>query len=455
MPHLIRLDWPSFGAPDLPPAFTLREMQARLAAFRRVGAAYDVLAVYGDREHAANIHWLTGFDPRFEEAVLLVTAQDALLLAGNECLPYTGISPLVQAGDIRVGHCASLSLPSQPRKGRNLAAWLGDMVPKGASVGAVGWKWFTVTEVDEPALALDIPAFVADPLRRIAGRVENATALMMHPSHGLRARVDAAEIARLEFSNYHAAQALTRMVFSFRDGMTDFDAHAAARLCGLPLGCHSTFATGARAAQGLSGPTGEVLRTGLPISFNVSHWGSNICRSGWLARNDADLPLQARDYLQVFAGPYMAAMSHWCALMQPGVPGGDVWTAMQAALPFDVFGVTLNPGHLIGLDEWISSPIYQGSTEPLASGMAMQMDIIPDHPHYGSTRMEDGYVIADAALRAALGAQYPQVMARCAARADFMRDMIGLTVPECLLPLADTCGILAPYLMNPAQVIAL
>ena len=47
---------------------------------------------------------------------------------------------------------------------------------------------------------------------------------MMHPAHGLRARVDAAEIARLEFANHMAAAALRRMVFAFREGMTDFAA---------------------------------------------------------------------------------------------------------------------------------------------------------------------------------------------------------------------------------------
>ena len=32
------------------------------------------LVVYGDREHFANLAYLTGFDPRFEEAVLIVGA---------------------------------------------------------------------------------------------------------------------------------------------------------------------------------------------------------------------------------------------------------------------------------------------------------------------------------------------------------------------------------------------
>jgi len=121
-------------------------------------------------------------------------------------------------------------------------------------------------------------------------------------------------------------------------------------------------------------------------------------------------------------------------------------------LPFETFNLVLNPGHLIGLDEWLLSPIYEGSDEPLASGMAMQMDVIPGHPVYGSTRMEDGYVIADTALRAELTAQFPAVAARCAARAQFMREVIGMDVPDCLLPLADTCGIIAPWLLDPGLV---
>ena len=454
--QIIRIDWPDFGEPEVPAAPDLPAMQGRLAAVRAAMAerGLEVMVVYGDREHAANIHWATGFDPRFEEAVLVVTAGDALLIAGNECLPYTGISPLVAAGAIRVAHCASLSLPSQPRKGRRLPDLLADVVPAGASVGAAGWKWFGADEVDDPETALDLPAFLADPLRRMAGRVVNATEVFMHPGHGLRCMVDADEIARLEFSNWMAAKALTRMAFGLREGMTDFAAFAAAGVGGLPLGCHPTFATGDRAAQGLSGPSGQVLRRGSPISFNICHWGSNICRAGWLARGPEDLPEAARDYVAAFAGPYLAALSEWLGLMRPGVSGGAVWARMQDLLPFATYALELNPGHLIGLDEWISSPIAEGSDLPLRSGMAMQCDVIPGHPVYGSTRMEDGYVIADAALRADLAARFPAVAARCASRADFMRGVIGLDVPETLLPLADTCGIVAPWLLDPALVIA-
>lgn len=457
MTRLQRMDWPDNGTPDLPPAFSLAEAEARLHAVRAAmaRAGYAALVIYGDREHAANLHWLTGFDPRFEEVVLVVSEGDALLIAGNECLAYTVVSPLVAGGMVRTGLCASLSLPSQPRESRRLWEWLNSSIPAASRIGAVGWKWYAAEELPpgaDPGLALDIPAFLADPLRDRAERVENATALFMHPDHGLRARTSVDDIARLEFSNHMAAAALRRMVFAFQEGMTDFAAVEAARIGGLPLGCHLTFAMGD--TPGLSGPIGDRIVKGRPASFNIAHWGSNICRAGWMARGAGDLPASAAGYLEEFVFPYTRAMSDWCAMMRPGVPGGSVWAMIHDRLPPE-FGITLNPGHLIGLDEWMSSPIMPGSDIPLASGMAMQMDVIPAHPCWGSTRMEDGYVLADDQLREALGRKHPNVARRCALRAEFMRRVIGMEVPESLLPLADTCGIIAPWLLDPAQVVVL
>jgi Xaa-Pro aminopeptidase len=455
MPRLVRLDWPDFGTPEVPSAPTLRDYGNRLAALRSAMSArgQDALVVYGDREHFANIHWATGFDPRFEEAVLVLTASKATLLLGNECLPYADVSPLVTAGRVDTLLVPSLSLISQPRKGTRIPDALAALIPAGATVGAAGWKYFGADEFDDPAAMLDLPGYIGDPLRAIAGRVDNATDLFMHPVHGLRARVDVAEIARLEFANHMAAKAVTRIAFALRDGATDFDIFAQGQVGGLPPGCHPTFASGT--TPGMSGPTGQTLRKGEPISFNICHWGSNICRAGWLAASPDDLPEAARDYLDAFAYPYVEAMSLWCSLMTPGTLGGDIWSKMMEALPPATFNVTLNPGHLIAMDEWMSSPIAEGSDMAIASGMAMQMDVIPGHPDYGSSRMEDGYVIADDALRAEIAAAQPAMWHRITARQRFMRETLGICVPDALLPLADTCGIVAPFLLDPAQVIAL
>ena len=48
--------------------------RARLAAAAEAaaGAGLDALLVYADREHFANLSYLTGFDPRFEEALLIL-----------------------------------------------------------------------------------------------------------------------------------------------------------------------------------------------------------------------------------------------------------------------------------------------------------------------------------------------------------------------------------------------
>ena len=53
---------------------------------------YDHLVVWADREHSANLAYLTGFDPRFEEAVLIVVggAATPALLVGNECFATGG-----------------------------------------------------------------------------------------------------------------------------------------------------------------------------------------------------------------------------------------------------------------------------------------------------------------------------------------------------------------------------
>ena len=75
-------------------------------------AGYPPLVVYSDREHFANLAYLTGFDPRFEEALLILSAEPKpLLIVGNECLGYLPISALYRAGGLRIG----CYLPSCPR----------------------------------------------------------------------------------------------------------------------------------------------------------------------------------------------------------------------------------------------------------------------------------------------------------------------------------------------------
>ena len=456
----VEIDWPEFGGGSVPPRPTLAEFEARLEAVRAAmeHARLTHLVVYGDREHFANLAYLTGFDPRFEEALLVVRTEGApLLIVGNECEGYLPISPLWAAGRLRHERFQSFSLLDQPRdQSRFLADIFSDeAIGSGAAVGCTGWKYFAESEHPAGVHVLDLPAYIVDTLRALAGweHVVNATDLLMHPGYGLRSTCSPADIAYLEYSGVLASEGLRRMLFGLREGMTDHEMAQCAGYNGEPLSCHMTLAVGDR--PGLAGPGGVTIRRGDTLAFNVAYWGSNCCRAGWVAASARDLPPAAQDYVTAFADPYFVAVAEWYDRLRIGAPGGELARLIAERLPHERFGIELNPGHLIHLDEWVSSPIYAGSTLPLRSGMAIQVDIIPSSPVYFSTRAEDGVVLADRALRQALAAQYPDLWARCQARRAFMADVLGIPLPDEVLPLSNAPGLVPPFFLAPNTVLTL
>src|SRR6476619_3279220 len=85
--RLAAVDLPDFGVPDHEPQLTPEIYAARVARLRERLDQHGVdrLVVYADREHSATISYLTGFDPRFEEALLIVGRDsEPAILVGNE-----------------------------------------------------------------------------------------------------------------------------------------------------------------------------------------------------------------------------------------------------------------------------------------------------------------------------------------------------------------------------------
>jgi len=119
--RLAAVDLPDFGADEERPEIPASLYAARVARLRERAAerGYDRVVVYADREHSANLAFLTGFDPRFEEAVLVLgPAGDPAILVGNECHDLAGAAPL----PMRRALFQDLSLPGQPRdRSRSLA----------------------------------------------------------------------------------------------------------------------------------------------------------------------------------------------------------------------------------------------------------------------------------------------------------------------------------------------
>ena len=459
--RLIEIEWPEFGECGPPPRAPAEEFEARIDAARsameKLGLTH--LVVYGDREHFANLAYLTGFDPRFEEALLVVSVRDyPLLVVGNECEGYLTVSPLYLAGKLRSERFQPFSLLNQPRDSSRFMAeiFADEGIGQGSTVGCVGWKYFADSEHPDAAHAVDLPAYLVDTLRGLAGwqNVLNATAILMDPDDGLRTFCSPSEIAYFEYTNILASEGMKRMLFGVREGMIDHELAKLAQINGQPLGCHMTLVTGDNRDQGLSSPIGAVIRRGDPLATNLCYWGSNSCRAGWVASAPHDLPPGTQDYVESFAGPYFEVLSEWYSLLRIGTQGSDLARLVDEKLPFDKFGIFLNAGHLIHLDEWLSSPIYPGSKVPIHSGMAIQVDVIPSSPIYFPTRMEDGVVIADESLRRGLQEQFPECFSRCQRRREFMIDVLGIEVTEEVLPLANIPAIVPPYLMRPNTILA-
>src|SRR5580704_10151123 len=225
--HVALPDFGSIGAqPPIPAATYEARCRAAYAA-----AECDWLVVYGDREHFGNIAFLSGFDPRFEEALLLLGPGDRrVLLTGNECESYAVLAGLPKL-TVLLGQSLSLMAQDRSRHPR-LADRLKDAgLRPGDTIGLVGWKYLEPEEDDDAAAAYYVPAAHVEMLRRIVGKegsLRDATRVLMHPETGLRARLDADQIAAFEWAATRCSLAVRRIVSGVKEG--DSELEAAARM---------------------------------------------------------------------------------------------------------------------------------------------------------------------------------------------------------------------------------
>ena len=106
------------------------------------------------------------------------------------------------------------------------------------------------------------------------------------------------------------------------------------------------------------------------------------------------------DYVERLVAPYFEAVAEWYGALHVGQVGGELQRIVDRHLGDPFFGVHLNPGHQLHLDEWVNSPVFPGSRVELRSGMALQCDIIPaTGTPYFTTNIEDGVALADESLR--------------------------------------------------------
>ena len=114
--------------------------RVRGADRRPAGSAVDAdwIVVYGDREHGANLIFLSNLDPRFEEALLVIGPDSRTLMLGKEDVGYVPVVPI----DVDVVCCPTFSLMGIDRGGGpTLEEALREIgIGAGARIGVVGWK---------------------------------------------------------------------------------------------------------------------------------------------------------------------------------------------------------------------------------------------------------------------------------------------------------------------------
>lgn len=454
---LCKLDLPEFGVPAECPSLGHAVYRGRLDRLRARMQQQDlsVFVIYADREHFANMAYFTGVDPRFEEALLIIgKGRDPVMITGPENQGPAKASAI----DIDVVLYPPFGLLGQDRsQTRPLAELLREVgIGPADRVGVAGWKYFTPAEFPKPEFVLEIPSFVAEALRDIAGQanVRNATAVLMHCRDGLRASNEIDQLAQFEFAASHSSQAIRRVLFGLKAGMTEFEAATLMQSPQYPLNCHPMLSSGARAYLGLGSPSGRRLAIGDPFTCALGLWGSLTCRAGWLAHSAEDLPAAASDYIEKLAAPFYLTALDWYEGIGIGVSGGTIDALVRRRLGEPFFNLVLNPGHLIHYDEWLDTPVYPNGQVAFTSHQAIQLDIIPaTGSAYFTSNMEEGIALLDSEGRREFADRHPEAWARVQHRRDFMSDVLGIRLRPEVMPFSNLCGYLAPFFLAPEMAL--
>ncbi len=454
--ELSPIELPDFGLPATEPQLPQTVYENRIAELHRRMAALglDAMVIYGDREHVANICWATGYDPRFEEAIcIVIPGRKPVLLAGNEGYPYAETA----AGVFDRILWQQLSLMGQPRD-KDLP--LADMLDAaglraGMRMGLAGWKGFETESGKFDATWFETPHYLVTALQKL-GSVSNAASLFMHPTEGLRCNNELDQLARFEFAATLGSSAMCRAITSARPGITEYEFCSALNVSGFPLSTHINMCSGPKARYGLPSPSMRVMQRGDPVVAGLGLMGALNCRAGFLVESAEQLPRGIEDYLTKLVAPYFSAAVAWYETLAIGVAGGALYDAVMQHVGAPFFGVGLNPGHLIHLDEWVHSPVKKNSSHRLASGMALQCDIIPaTGTEYFTSNIEDGVALADEPLREAFRLKYSEAWKRIEARRHFMIETLGIRLRPEVLPFSNMAGWLPPFWLAPHRAMAM
>lgn len=427
---------------------TLRERKANVLS-RMQQQGLGALVIYADKEHGGNFEYLTGFIPRFEEALLVLhSTGEAVLVLGNENLKLAAHARL----ENRVVHAPWFSLPNQPMDNQqSLPALLKSAgVAAGKTLGLAGWKLFT-GKGDDVNQMFDLPAFIVDAIRQAGEgslQLRNATGIFIDPDGGARTTNNANEIAHYEYGANLASSAILTALNAIAPGKTEKEIASLLASEGQPNNVVTIAATGDRFAFANLYPSDKAIQRGDKFSLTTSYKGGLSSRAAYVVADASELAPAVADYLDVVAKPYFQAVVTWLEHLHIGMRGGEMYDLIEQVLPEAEYHWHLNPGHLVADEEWLCSPIGPKSDALLRSGMMLQIDIIPSRAGYAGASIEDTVALADEPLRQALASEHPALWERVVARRVYIAEHIGIQLPDEVLPMSNTVGYLRPWLLD-------
>jgi hypothetical protein len=452
--ELAHVGFPPLDAADELPKIEPEEYERRMAALAAAVDA-DWVVTYGDREHVGNLAFLCGFDPRFEEALLVLGRGKRRLIVGTEGLGYSRFAPV----DLERVWVPMFSLMGIDRSGGlTLAQALAESgIARGHRVGVVGWKAFGASEWSADVPAIAAPAFVVDALRAVTGgpeHVVDVTRVLMNNGDGLRITNSADQLAYFEWGASRSSAAVSQIILSSRPGLPESALLSAMTYKGEPFSYHPILTSGPDIPNGLRSPTNRIVELGDAVFVTIGMWGGNCGRGGILGTSEADCRPENAGFLERVAIPYWRTIVAWFETVRVGVSGGDVYRTLAEFCREQGFRPALGTGHLQDWEDWPNTPIRCGSSDVIKSGMLFASDIFSDAN--GPQRIahcEDTVAVADQDLRAELTERHPKVWGRISARRRFMRELLGIQVPDDLLPFSVAPAYFPPFWLAPDMAV--
>ena len=448
--HLKAVPMPSFGYMPRQVVLSDETMAERLGKVLALmkKKQLDILLVYADLEHGSNFEYLTGFLPRFEEAVLALHQNgDAYMLMGNENTKMVNYARI----KAQLIHVPFFSLPNQPMEDdADMTQYLKTAgIEKGKRVGIAGWKNFTSRAMDNRYL-FDLPYYIVDAVLRLVERenVVNACDVFIGTEDGARCVNNANEIAHYAYGSALSGEVVFDAIDAVREGIRECDIGSYLGKYGQNHSVVTIAATGDRFDKANLYPSEKQVRLGDKISVTSGFKGGITSRAGYAVEQEEQLPDEAKTYIERLAKPYFGAVTAWIENIRIGMTGGELYELVEQVLPKADYHWFLNPGHLVADEEWMCSPVYPGSQDVLKSGMLLQIDMIPSVPGLGGTGCESGVALADESLRADIKKQYPELYRVFQERRAYLATVLGVQVPEWVLPLSDTVAYYRPFFLN-------